>query len=619
MSTYATRLLAGLSGALLAWAAFQPHEWTPRVVMLAAAALLAVATLFAWRRDELTITQVMVVALLLRLFMLPVPAMLSDDVWRYLWDGLVQTYGINPYHYRAIDLASFDVGDLHSRINRPERFTVYPPISQIAFVPAACVLRVNESPLLGYAVIKLTFAASELVALLLLARLLSPRTLVLYAWNPLILIEAVAQVHTEALMLPLLVGCLVAVQAGRWRWAGVALGGAVMVKLYPLLLLPLLIRRGGWQAAWPAVLVVTLLAVPYATPAASRNLLESIGLYTSYFEFNAKPYELLRDFVNWYDHSPENVGKAVVGRWLQGILVVGTIVVLLLDWRHRWSFDRSAAAIIGLYLVTATTVHPWYALGLFALPWVLQRPAWHWLWFGVLSLGTYLRYPPGGEAAYEAASWLAWGGWLVLLSASTLPALANVALRIRAARKASRIARLLDLPPGSRLLDLGCGEGYVGHVLSRRGHEVTLADVVDFRDAKIPLPFVPYDGRRLPFHDDAFDAVVLYFVLHHAEDADRVLAEALRVGRRVIVVESVHRGEAGRRILWRLDTLANRLRGSGAIASQEPHLVFRTAHSWRETATRLGAATQTVIEHGLPPHRQATLVLTASLKRQIHA
>ncbi|MEL7239180.1 MAG: class I SAM-dependent methyltransferase, partial [Planctomycetota bacterium] len=164
------------------------------------------------------------------------------------------------------------------------------------------------------------------------------------------------------------------------------------------------------------------------------------------------------------------------------------------------------------------------------------------------------------------------------------------------------------LLPGdaTSLLDLGCGEGFVGDALRARGYDVTLADAADFH--RSPLPFVLYDGRALPFADRTFDAAYLYFVLHHTEDARAVLDEALRVARRVIVVESVYRTPLEHRWLDRLDRLANRLR-SGLMKSQEEHLHFRTASAWVAVCDDLGAHVITRREHGRPPHRQATFVV----------
>lgn len=103
----------------------------------------------------------------------------------------------------------------------------------------------------------------------------------------------------------------------------------------------------------------------------------------------------------------------------------------------------------------------------------------------------------------------------------------------RIVRRESRQAAALvaaHLPPGARVLDVGCGEGYVAAELQARGATVALADIVDVRRVR-DLPFSLYDGLNLPFPDGTFDVVMLNFVLHHVPDdrKSHLLREAARV------------------------------------------------------------------------------------------
>ena len=105
---------------------------------------------------------------------------------------------------------------------------------------------------------------------------------------------------------------------------------------------------------------------------------------------------------------------------------------------------------------------------------------------------------------------------------------------------------------GSRVLDLGAGENYVGAaLLNLQSMWVCSADVGAFR--RVPGSYVTYDGIRLPFIDDTFDTTLMLLTLHHCEHPERVLDEAVRVTRgRLIIIESVYR--TGRQRFW-LDVL----------------------------------------------------------------
>lgn len=94
---------------------------------------------------------------------------------------------------------------------------------------------------------------------------------------------------------------------------------------------------------------------------------------------------------------------------------------------------------------------------------------------------------------------------------------------------------------GPRVLDLGCGDGLVADLVARDGYEVQMSDIVDYRASSVNLPFAkPLEGESLPFASTSFDTVLLLTVLHHANCPLQVLAEALRVSRRrIIVIESV--------------------------------------------------------------------------------
>ena len=115
-------------------------------------------------------------------------------------------------------------------------------------------------------------------------------------------------------------------------------------------------------------------------------------------------------------------------------------------------------------------------------------------------------------------------------------------MRYRRIARAFDAARTLsaDVPPGARVLDVGCGHGFIAHHLNAMGRRVTGVDLNAFAEA--PIEYLAFDGRELPFDDVSFDAVLFSFVLHHSQTIASLLREARRVLRpngRIVVFEDI--------------------------------------------------------------------------------
>ena len=84
------------------------------------------------------------------------------------------------------------------------------------------------------------------------------------------------------------------------------------------------------------------------------------------------------------------------------------------------------------------------------------------------------------------------------------------------------------LPVNSRVLDVGCGNGFIAHHLSAMlGAKVIGIDLDHRTEAKID--YRQFDGRYFPVADNSVDAVLLCYVLHHAQDVQLVMKELRRV------------------------------------------------------------------------------------------
>lgn len=159
---------------------------------------------------------------------------------------------------------------------------------------------------------------------------------------------------------------------------------------------------------------------------------------------------------------------------------------------------------------------------------------------------------------------------------------------------------------GRLLLDLGAGEGYVARALRERGAPwIASVDVGPFRRAAVP--YVMYDGARLPFADGTFDTTLILLTLHHCAAPDAVLHEAARVTRRrLIIMESTYRNRRERLWLGLLDGRLNGFRHGGrmnvpfAVRGPEEWRALFEARGLTPIATRwLGPWWERLVHHPL--------------------
>ena len=535
--------------------------------------LWVVWALRTWRPSS---KSVIAISITLRAIVFPLDPSLSDDGYRYVWDGVVQVQeGLSPYAFRPSDPAlDHRHGDVaYRRMNSPDYYSVYPPLSQAVFAVAAAVhgagWRASWWALKGLVVI------AEIAGIVLLIRVVGPGAAALYAWHPVAVVEVAGQGHTEGLLVGAL-GLLLWAATRRPALAGAAVALAGWVKLYPFALGAVVARWGRGTAAAAALAVGAALALPYVSVEAVSHVSESLGLYAGTFDFYSAPYLVLKHALY---HRVADAGGVAAGLltgawvlWVGGLVVTGDGSAS----RVRWS----VAALVAGFALTSATLHPWHLLGLlFVLPLLQNKNP--LLWLATVSTVSYLAYvwPPG----HDLALWAGWGGAAVLWGGSHLGTL----MRRRARGKWRRLRpHLPPLRPGARVLDLGAGEGYVGDaVAADLGVAVTGADVVRF-GAGSRTPDL-YDGRTLPYASGQFDATLVVFVLHHSADPAVVLREAARVTSGVVLVlETVWTSRWQKGWLERLDRFVNRLRSGAAI--DEGPLDIRSDAEWRRVVEREG-------------------------------
>ena len=247
--------------------------WQFVTLAFAQCAVLAAAGFVAWRApsSRRTLFVVVIFAALFRLWPLTAEPRLSDDIYRYVWDGRVQAAGVNPYRHIPAEepLAGLRDEAIYPKINRRDYApTIYPPLAQMIFFATT---RASES----VTWMKLTMVAFEAVAVWAVVWLLAswglPRQrVVLFAWHPLAVWEIAGSGHLDALMICFVCLALVARRRNREGLTGALLACAALTKFYPVVLAPALYRRWGWRmpAAFAAVFAAAY--VPYLSVGVRR-------------------------------------------------------------------------------------------------------------------------------------------------------------------------------------------------------------------------------------------------------------------------------------------------------------------------------------------------------------
>ncbi len=356
---------------------------------------------------------ILMVAVLLRLVLLPVPPTLSDDVLRYLWDGRVAGAGFNPYRWAPDAPELVPLRDATwQRLPHRDVPTVYPPLAMAVFSIAARL----PAPRLA---LKLLLTAADLATCLLLvglarSRRLPPARVVWYAWNPLVALEVAGMGHVDALGVAAMTAtvCLLAGGPRRIGGAAAAAAAAVLAKLVPLLALPAWARQSGrpllFLALTAALVATAVLPVVVATGGVPPGLVT----YGVSWEFNGPLWEPLWRLLErldctgaveavldelkrrtgehelWNRLYPYNYPELLA----KLILAPGLLAVAVLAWRRRDPL-ASAGVLFGGLLVFSATVYPWYLL--WVLPWaaLCRQPA--WLLLAALAPLSYLPQTTG--------------------------------------------------------------------------------------------------------------------------------------------------------------------------------------------------------------------------------
>lgn len=394
--------LVSLSATLYFLFAYQTQRTDfANIFVLYSALFLLFAGMYQTQKDNfLTLAGI---GILFRLiFLLAIPN-LSQDFYRFIWDGRMILKGLNPYLFapesfiQSGELPIKQAKELYKGMGElnGSNFTNYPPINQLCFVVANLF---GPNSILGSVVaMRFQIILADIGILYFGKKLLENLNLpvsaiFLYFLNPFIIIELTGNLHFEGVMLFFLVWSLYLIHTRKWKWAAIILALSVTVKLIPLLFLPLFYQQFKLKQLFIfygiTLITIALLFIPFFNITFVANYAQSVGLWFKTFEFNASFYYLARAI--GYQISGYNQ-IAVIGKIIPVVVII--IILVVTFFRENKTSNQLITAMllsISIYFFLSTTVHPWYIASLVLLSVFTQyKYALVWSFVVILSYSAY--------------------------------------------------------------------------------------------------------------------------------------------------------------------------------------------------------------------------------------
>ena len=347
-------------------------------------------------RPDISLRFVLAAAVLFRITVWPLYPALSDDPYRYRWEGRMQALGGDPYQARPIDARWNSVRDAaFPNVGSKDFKSAYGPmVEQSERITYLILQRFTLNPFVQVFWFKLPAALFDLgivsVLVLLLRQYRMPLNLVLiYAWSPLPLMEFWGTGHNDAMAIFFVTFALLMAARNRWLWSFASLSLAVAAKIWPILLFPAFILSPGsgkprwyqWLILFP---VFGLFALPYL-----GNVTENAQFLTG-FVGGWRNNDSLFGAILWYSGGDLYQAKYTASGLIAVILFGIALFVGSLEKAALWS--------ITAVLLISANCHPWY-LTWFAplLVFYPETPLFLWCALMPLSYSVLIRWINLGE------------------------------------------------------------------------------------------------------------------------------------------------------------------------------------------------------------------------------
>lgn len=325
-------------------------------------------------RSLLAIT---LIAHIIAVFSIP---LLSNDYFRFIWDGEMAWLGINPYDLRPVDLAhqsfiesSDYLQEVYVNLSRlsQRHYTVYPTINQFYFLISTGL---SDDIYTNVVILKSLLLGTEILGFVYFLRLMEllkiqiSRIWILFL-NPLWIIEFIGNVHFEGTMVCVLLIALYYLLKNKFIIGSILFAFTIQIKIIPLILLPFFIQFYGWKKAIRIYLIIGVIVLALATVYLNidniDNFKQSLELYFKSFEFNSFAIFHLVQLGNvafgWHTFR--------LFSYLFSVATLSLITYVALkrktkDWR---GFFLMLTYGYLLFLLLSNSIHPWYLLPLLFL------------------------------------------------------------------------------------------------------------------------------------------------------------------------------------------------------------------------------------------------------------
>ncbi|WP_282116778.1 glycosyltransferase 87 family protein [Cellulophaga baltica] len=359
---------------------FERTEFTKLVVLFIGLLVLCFKIV---QFEKLNLKFILVTGIIFRIIFLVTIPNLSQDFYRFIWDGELVSNFINPYLNIPNDLildpnlVIDNAKELLTGMGElsPKFHSNYPPLNQLIFAVAA--LLGGKSILGAVIVMRILIILADIGIVYFGRKLLrklnkSPHLIFWYFLNPLVIMELTGNLHFEGVMLFFFVWSLYLLSMNNWKLAAVVYACSISIKLVPLLFLPLFLTHFKFKKSVAFYSIVGLsiltLLLPFYASEFIANYSKTVGLWFSNFEFNSSIYNVVKTIgVNYFDAKPWELIKTY-GK-LTPIITILTVLTFTFFRKNDnlSTLISSMLWILTIYYFISPTVHPWYIIFLVVL------------------------------------------------------------------------------------------------------------------------------------------------------------------------------------------------------------------------------------------------------------